>query len=271
MNNNLTQLFEIQKALRKAGYPDYKRVSKEIAEFVKDEKDLKKVLNNIKKDKPWEYICGYTEFYTIPIRVNQNVLIPRIETEKLVGMAIQEFKDKKFDVVVDIGTGSGCIIIALVKSLMLPSIHKEDIEGTEFIATDKSIKALKVARKNIKEHELNRLIKTRKTDTIDKLNLKDKKVLLLANLPYIPKEQYEKLDKSVRDYEPRGALEGGRSGNKYYKRLADEIQKRDMKSFTLILETEESIIKETKDIFAEYDPKVIKDINNKDRFLLIRG
>jgi release factor glutamine methyltransferase len=271
MNNNLTQLFEIQKALRKAGYPDYKRVSKEIAEFVKEEKDLKDVLDNIKKDKPWEYICGYTEFYTIPLKVNQNVMIPRIETEKLVGMAIQEFKDKDFDVVVDVGTGSGCIIIALVKSLMLPSIHKGDIENTKFIATDKSIKALKVARKNIKKHELNDLIKTRKTDTIDKLNLKDKSVLILANLPYIPEDQYEELDKSIKEYEPKGALDGGRSGNKYYKRLVDEIEKRDMKNFTLILETEESIIEDTKDVFEKYNPKVIKDVNDKKRFLLMRG
>jgi release factor glutamine methyltransferase len=267
--NNLTQLFEIQKALRKAGYPDYKRVSKEIAEFVEEEKDLENVLDNIKKDKPWEYICGYAEFYTFPFKVNQNVMIPRIETEKLVGLAISEFKDNDIDTVVDIGTGSGCIIISLIKSLQLPSINKEDIEKTEFIATDKSIKALRVARKNIKEHELKDLIKTKKTDTIKKLNLKDKNVLLLANLPYIPEEQYEELDRSVKKYEPKGALEGGRSGNKYYKRLADEIEKSEMKSFTLILETEESIIEETKDIFEEYNPQIIKDINDKERFLIM--
>jgi release factor glutamine methyltransferase len=269
--NNLSQLFEIQKALRKAAYPDYKRVSKEIAEFVENEKDLQSVLENIKKDKPWEYICGYTEFYTIPFKVNQNVMIPRIETEKLVALAIQEFKDKEFDTVVDIGTGSGCIIISLVKSLILPSIHKGEIKDTEFIATDKSIKALRVARKNIKEQDLQDNIQTKKTDTIKKLNLKNKKVLLLANLPYIPEKQYKELDKSVKKYEPKGALEGGRSGNKYYKRLIDEIKKSNLESFTLILETEESIIDETKDIFKEYKPEIIKDINDKDRFLLMRG
>lgn len=268
--NNLSQLFEIQKALREAGYPDYKRVSKEIAEFVEEEKDLKEVLDNIEDDKPWEYICGYTEFYTIPFKVNQNVMIPRIETEKLVGLAIKEFKERDFDAVVDIGTGSGCIIVSLIKSLELPSID-EELKNTEFIATDKSIKALRVARKNIKEHELKEKITTKKTDTIKKLKLKDKKVLLLANLPYIPEEQYEELDESVKKYEPKGALEGGRSGNKYYKRLVDEIEKADMEGFTLILETEESIIEDTKDIFEKYDPKIIKDINNKPRFLFMKG
>lgn len=269
--NNLTQLFEIQKALKKAKYPDYKRVSKEIIEFVEDEKDLKKVLDNIKKDKPWEYICGYTEFYTIPFKVNQNVLIPRTETEKLVGLAIQEYKEKDFDTVVDIGTGSGCIIISLVKSLNLPSIHKGKIDNTEFFATDTSVKALRVARKNVKEHELKDTIKVRKMDIIKKLKLEDQNVLLLANLPYIPEEQYEELDKSVKKYEPKGALEGGRSGNKYYKRLVDQIEESGLKSFTLILETEESIIKDTKDIFKDYSPKIVKDIYDKDRFLIMRG
>lgn len=269
--NNLSQLFEIQKALKEANYPDYKRVSKEIAEFVEDEKDLKDVLDNIKRDKPWEYICGYSEFYTIPFKVNQNVMIPRIETEKLVGLAIQEYKDKDYDTVVDIGTGSGCIIISLVKSLMLPSIHEGKINNTEFVATDKSVKALRVARKNVKEHELKEKIKVRKMDVINKLNLEDKRVLLLANLPYIPQEQYEELDKSVKKYEPKGALEGGRSGNKYYKRLIDQIKDSNMKSFTLILETEESIIDDTKEIFDEFEPEIIQDINEKDRFLIMRS
>jgi release factor glutamine methyltransferase len=269
--NNLSQLFEIQKALKKAKYPDYKRVSKEILEFVKDDKDLKKILDNITKDKPWEYICGSTEFYTIPLRINPNVLIPRIETEKLVGLAITEYKENKFDTVVDIGTGSGCIIIALVKSLMLPSINKEEINNIEFVGTDNSVKALKVARKNVKDHELTGLIKIKKMDIIEKLNLDDKKVLFLANLPYIPEEQYKKLDNSVKKYEPRGALDGGLSGNKYYKRLLEQIKEKKMKSFTLILETEESIITETKDLFKEFKPQTIKDIYDKDRFLFMRG
>jgi release factor glutamine methyltransferase len=268
---NLSKLFEIQKALREAGYPDYKRVSKEIAEFVKDEKDLKKVLDNIKKDKPWEYICGHTEFYTIPFRVNQNVMIPRIETEKLVSLAITEVKNKKFDTVIDIGTGSGCIIISLIKSLQIPSIYKENFKKIEFIATDKSIKALRVAKRNIKDQNLENFVNVKKTDTIKKLNLDNKTVLLLANLPYIPQNQYEELDKSVKKYEPKSALEGGENGNKYYKKLADEIENTKMKEFILILETEESIIKDTKKIFNKYNPQIIKDINNKDRFLVMRS
>lgn len=269
--NSLTQLFEIQKALKEVGYPDYKRISKEIAEYVKNDKDLKKVLNNMKKDKPWEYICGNSEFYTIPFEINQNVLIPRIETEKLVALAIQKFKDNDFDTVVDIGTGSGCIIISLVKSLLIPTIYKKEIKDTEFIATDKSVKALRVAKKNIKKHELNNLIVVKKTDTINNLSLKGKKVLLLANLPYIPKEQYDKLDKSVKKYEPKSALEGGKDGNREYAKLLEEIGKSSMKNFTLILETEESIIETTKKLFKKYSSRIVKDLNDKKRFLVMKG
>lgn len=269
--NRLTQLFEIQKALKEVGYPDYKRISKDIAGYVENEKDLKKVLNNIKEDKPWEYICGNAEFYTIPFAINQNVLIPRIETEKLIALAIQEFKDETFDTVVDIGTGSGCIIISLIKSLLIPTIYKKEIKDIEFIATDKSVKALRVAKKNIKKHELSDLIMLKKADTIKNLTLRGKKVLLLANLPYIPQDQYEKLDKSVKKYEPKSALEGGEDGNREYAKLLEEIGKSSMKNFTLILETEESIIDKTKKLFNKYSPHIVEDLNGKKRFLTMKG
>jgi release factor glutamine methyltransferase len=268
---NLSQLFQIQKALKKVKYPDYKRVSKEIAEFVDSDKKLKKVLDGIKKDKPAEYISGSAKFYTFTFKVNQNVMIPRIETEKIVAMAIKEFKDNDFDTVIDVGTGSGCIIISLVKSLMLPTIHKGDIDNTEFIATDKSIKALRVARANIKNFKLDNKIESKKMDLIKKLELDGKKVLLLANLPYIPTKQYEKLEKSVKKYEPKGSLEGGKTGNKYYKKLLEQIEEKNIKKFTLILETEESILNKTEAIFKEYDSKIVKDIYDKDRFLVVNS
>ena len=268
---NLSQLFEIQKALKNVKYPDYKRVSKEIADFVDSDKKLKKVLDNIKKDKPAEYISGSAKFYTFTFKVNQNVMIPRIETEKIVAMAIKEFKDGDYDTVVDVGTGSGCIIISLVKSLTLPTIHKGGIKNIDFIATDKSIKALRVARTNIKRFNLDKKIECKKMDLIEKLDLEDKKVLLLANLPYIPTKQYENLDKSVKKYEPKGALEGGKSGNKYYKKLFEQLREKKIKKFTLILETEEGIIKKTKAIFKDYDSKIVKDIYDKERFLIVRS
>jgi len=267
--NNLSELFYIQRALRKAKYPDYKRISKKIAEFITSRKDLKKILEQIKQGKPWEYICKSVEFYTIQFYINQNVIIPRIETEKMVNLAIKKFKKEHFDTVIDIGTGSGCIIIALVKSLMLPSICKKDLTKTKFIATDSSGRALNVAEENIKKHNLLNIIKIKKTDLIKRINLKNKSVLLMANLPYIPQRQYERLDESIRKYEPKSALEGGVDGNKYYKKLSEQLRTRTFKNFTLILETEESIIEETKKIFNRYNPIIVKDIYDKNRFLIM--
>jgi len=268
---NLQKLYDIQKVLNDAKYPDYKRVSKEILDYVKDEKQLQKILKEIKKYKPWEYIRGSVEFYALEFKINKNVLIPRIETEKLVSIGIQEFKDKKFDTVVDVGTGSGCVIISLVKSLMLPTIYKGKIKDIKFVATDIDNKALPVVKKNIKEHQLNEVIKAHKADLISKLKLEGKNVLILANLPYIPTAQYKELNESVRMYEPKIALDGGKDGNKYYRKLAEQLAKSKLKSFTLILETEESIIQETQKIFKKYKTQVIKDIQEKDRFLIVRN
>ena len=252
-------------------YPDYKRVSKEISDYVQDENQLQKILREIKKHKPWEYIRGSIEFYALEFKINRNVLIPRIETEKLVSLGIQNFKDNKFDTVIDVGTGSGCIIISFVKSLMLPSIYNGKIKNIEFIATDSDNKALSVAKRNIKDHNLNEKISVHKADLISKLKLDDKNVLILANLPYIPTAQYKKLDESVRIYEPKIALDGGKDGNKYYKKLAEQLSKSKLKRFTLILETEESIINETEKIFKKYNTQVIQDIQEKDRFLIVES
>lgn len=268
---NLKQLFKIQTLLKKLKYPDYQRISKEITSYVKNEKKLDKILEKIKLGKPWEYIRGQAEFYTLNFKVNRNVLIPRIETEQLVGMAIQEYKDNKFDTVIDIGTGSGCIITSFVKSLQLPSINTKSINNTKFLATDISQKALNVTSENILKHKLEKKITLKNTDLLKDIILKNKSVLLLANLPYIPTEQYKKLDRSVKDFEPKLALEGGDDGNLYYQNLYKQLKGRKMKNFTLILETEESIVKETQKIFKEYKTTIVKDIYKKDRFIVVRG
>jgi release factor glutamine methyltransferase len=267
---DLQQLYEIQKSLKDVGYPDYKRISKEIEEYTKDEKELSEILTEIKKKKPWEYIKGSTEFYTLEFKVNKNVLIPRIETEKLVSLAIQEFKDEEFDTVIDVGTGSGCIIISFVKSLLLPTIYTKDIDGVEFIATDISSKAIVLAKRNINLHKLKDIIQIHKMDLISKLNLKNKKTLILANLPYIPTQQYKNLDDSVKKYEPEIALDGGNDGSRYYKDLLKQIKESKLKNFTLIAETEESIIKDTEKIFREYKTTIVKDLNEKNRFVIVR-
>lgn len=269
--SNLSQLYEIQKALKEVNYPDYKRVSKEIIQYVHSEKQLKKVLKNIKKDKPWEYICSRAEFYTLDFIVNQNTLIPRIESEKIVSLAIEKLKETDFDTVIDVGTGAGCIIVSLVNSLKIPKIYKKKLKETSFLATDSSSQALKIARKNAKKHGVDKSIKFKKTDLLKGIDLDRKKVLICTNLPYIPTKKYKKLDNSVKKYEPKMALDGGKDGNKYYKRLYKQIIDSGLKTFTLILETDGDIIKDTKKIFKEFSTMIVKDIYDKERFLIVSG
>ena len=269
--HNLSQLFRIQKILRSLNYPDYQRVSKEIATYAEDEKKLEKILRQIKTRKPWEYIQGQTEFYTLTFKVNRGVLIPRIETEQLVSTAIQEYKEKVFDTVVDVGTGSGCIIISLLKSLQLPSIFSGNTKKTNFLATDISQKALNIAKDNIKKYKLGKRINLIKSNLIKDIDLNKKSVLVLANLPYIPTEQYRNLNKDVKSFEPKLALDGGKDGNKYYKELFKQIEESKYKNFTLILETEPSILKNTQDIFKKYKTVILKDTYKKDRFIIVRS
>lgn len=267
---NLKQLFKIQKTLKTIKYPDYKRVSKDILDFVKTENQLDKAIKDLNSGKPVEYITKKAEFFTLEFNINNSVLIPRIETETLVSIGIQEFIDNSFDTVIDIGTGSGCIIISFLNTLQLPKYNK-DISKTTFLATDIKQRALKIAKGNIKKYKFEKTINTILTNLIEDIDLKEKKVLLLANLPYIPTKDYEKLDSSVKDFEPKSALEGGKNGNKYYKELRQQIKSKGMKSFTLILETESSIITSTQKIFKKYKTEIVKDCFEKDRFVIVRG
>ncbi|MCD4811599.1 peptide chain release factor N(5)-glutamine methyltransferase [bacterium] len=268
---NLKQLFRIQRTLKKLNYPDYQRISKEIAAHVKGGKKLDKILNEIENGKPWEYVHGQTDFYTLTFKINRGVLIPRIETEKLVSLAIKEYKKNKFDTVIDVGTGSSCIIVSLVNSLQLPSIFSGDISNTRFLATESSQKAINIATTNIKNHKLKKVVTLTKGNLIKGINVKKESVLILANLPYIPTEQYKVLEPSVKNFEPKSALDGGKDGNKYYRELFKQIKERKCKNFTLILETETGIIKDTQEIFKEYTTAIVKDINDKKRFIIVKG
>lgn len=268
---NLKQLFKVESLLKDLNYPDYKRISKEILDFSKNDIQLTHILLELKTGKPWEYIHGETIFYTLLFKINHNVLIPRIETEQLVSMAIKEYKEKDFDVVIDIGTGSGCIITSIVSSLKIPTINTKPISKTTFYATDISKLALKIAEKNLKKHSLEKTIKLVKGNLLSDIDISKKSVLITANLPYIPTNQYQKLDKSVKNFEPRIALDGGDDGNKYYMELYNQIKQSKVKDFTLILETESSIIKDTKQIFKKYKTTTSKDSFGNPRFLTVRG
>ncbi len=251
MSKEIKILYNIQAVLKRCGYFDISRISREILDYV-NEKDIsiESVLQQLESGKPWEYICNRAFFRDREFFVNENVLIPRIETEQIVDIAKDNLDGIKN--IVDVGTGSGCIII---------SLYKELGDKFNYIGIDVSKKAISVARQNDKSGS----IKFIQGDLLEKIDI-DTPTLYIANLPYIPKDMYEKLDRSVKDFEPKIALLGGIDGLKYYKELIKQIK--DVNSI-LIMEVEPSTIADLKGLTHNFDLHIYKDVLGKDRFVLI--
>lgn len=268
MNNELKDIFIIQKVLKASGYYDISRISKEIYDFSEgDESKLENILQRIKSQEPWEYICNKCEFYNSTFFVNNNTLIPRIETEELVNIALEEVKNNPlpFRDIVDVGTGSGCIIISLKKELPLNN-------DLTYYATDISPDALDIAKANEETVLHSKEIIFVNTDLIENLDIK-KDVLFLANLPYIPTDQYNTLNNSVKEYELRNALDGGKNGLRYYEILFSQIEEKGIKQATIICEIEPSTLRNMKELILQkfHNPtiSVKNDQFNKQRFVLI--
>lgn len=256
MNNDLKTVFQIQKILKDCGYYDISRGAKEVLDYSNNKHiSIDKILSRIKNNEPWEYIKGSGEFKGNTFSLDSSTLIPRIETEYLVDYAIKELSNNSYTSVVDVGTGSGCIIISLVKEL------GED--RYKYIATDTSKDALSIAKQNETSILGKNIINWINTDLIKDVEIRND-VLILANLPYIPTPQYLKLDDSVKNFEPRTALDGGENGIKYYEELLKQIKDKKLKG-KAIFEIEPS----TLSYFEDQNPLILKDQYERDRFILI--
>ncbi len=157
--------------------------------------------------EPLQQIVGETEFFGLRILVDENVMVPRPETEVLVEQAIKRWKPG-YKKILDIGTGSGCIAVALAMNLPECSVDAVDI----------SEKALEVADKNIELHGL----AGRVTPLLGDLFSKGEKSydVIVSNPPYIPTAEIDGLMPEVSRYEPHLALDGGGDGLQYYRKIA---------------------------------------------------
>lgn len=265
MSNELKILYSIQLVLKETGYFDISRISKEILDFSrKEDIDLEKILKRIQKNEPWEYIRGSTDFLGYPFIVNRNVLIPRTETEQLVTIA-KEFLDKNnsYTHIIDVGTGSGCIIISLAKILCGRNKYK-------FTGIEDNKRALEVARENSVLHKVNEKIFLIRQNLLSATKIEGD-TLIIANLPYVPQHIYKRLDKSVKDYEPKRAIVGGADGLKYYKKLLKQVSNKNHlgRKITLLIEIEPSTIGNLIDLLEDKNFKIIKDFRGRERFVLI--
>jgi len=151
------------------------------------------------KNEPMAYIFGEKEFWSKNFNVNKDTLIPRPETELLVDKLVTTFKDKNISIL-DIGTGSGCIIVSLLSSL-------NQSVGT---GVDISKKAIFMAKKNVTRYKLDHRIKLFNKSFE---NIFDKKFdLIVSNPPYIERKAIKNLSEDIKKYEPRMALDGGNDG-----------------------------------------------------------
>ena len=151
------------------------------------------------RKEPVAYLLNKKEFWSIKFNVNKDVLIPRPETEILVESLVKYYKGHD-PFILDIGTGSGCIIISLL----------QELKKSKGVAIDISNKALKIAKKNSKDLNVFKRIKFVKTSICNFNSFKFD--LIVSNPPYIARHQLKNLDVGIKKFEPKIALDGGNDG-----------------------------------------------------------
>ena len=203
------------------------------------------------KGKPLSYVLGNTDFYGYEIKVDERVLIPRPETEELVSEVLKVVKNT--DKVLDLCTGSGAIALVINKK-----------SGASVTATDISEAALEVAKENFKQFDA--AVETRLIDLYG--DLSEKFDIIVSNPPYIKTEEIDTLDKEVKDYEPRIALDGGEDGLDFYRRICEGAKQRLNEHGKLFLEAGYGEAEEIKKMLEnDFNVEIIKDISGIDRII----
>ncbi len=154
------------------------------------------------RHEPLQYIIGETEWFGLTIKCDARALIPRPETEIVVERSLELIKSTPHPRVADIGTGTGCIAIAIALSRRDAAVF----------ATDLSSGALQLAEENIELHRMSARIELRQGDLLSPLMIEPAFDLIIANLPYVRESEWPGLMTEVRDHEPHGALVAGEDG-----------------------------------------------------------
>jgi release factor glutamine methyltransferase len=222
-----------------------------------DLKNITHVVNELKQHKPLAQIIGVWEFFGISIKINEHTLIPRPETEELVQLIMNENSHPAS--ILDIGTGSGCIAIAL----------KSNFLKTEVYALDVSKEALKIAKSNAMTNKLEIIFN--KQDIL-KWEDQDKEYdVIVSNPPYITQKEKTLMNKNVLDYEPHLALfVENDTPLLFYNAIAEFAVRHLAKNGKLYFEINEFYGNEVKCLLSNKKFKninIVKDINEKDRIV----
>ena len=222
-------------------------------------KKFNSLLFRRKKKEPIAQILGFKYFWKYKFVVDKTVLTPRPETEHIIEEALKIIPFKKTLNILDIGTGSGCIIISILK-------ERTKCRGT---AIDISNKALKIAKTNAKLHQLENKIKFININ-IDKFRT-NKYDLILSNPPYINNVDYGRLEDDVRLFEPKPALSGGIDGFRELKKIIKKSSKLLKENGNLIIEIGDNQKNHSVKILRKngfYIRKICKDLSGKDRCII---
>ncbi|RQO33851.1 peptide chain release factor N(5)-glutamine methyltransferase [Chryseobacterium sp. KBW03] len=228
--------------------------------LIDDEEKLCHLVSELKTGKPYQQILGETEFYGMKFFVDENVLIPRPETEELLEIAIKEIQGSPFKFqgvkILDIGTGSGII----------PLVLKKYFPEAEVSSIDFSEKALKTARKNADYHQLE--IKFIHADYLN-FDLIENYDIIISNPPYIGIDEEVEIADSVKEFEPKMALFSPTADALiFYRKIAEDAKNHLNKNGFLFLEINQKLGPETLELYHYFsNAQLLKDLSENDRFI----
>ena len=216
-------------------------------------KKIKRIVSQLKKNKPIQYILEECVFFDLKFKINSSVLIPRPETEELVKWILKD----EFKSMVDIGTGSGCIAISIAKNKNV-NTHAIDISNA----------SIQLAKKNAEFHGVN--INFLNIDILTE-NINNKVDIVVSNPPYVLKKEKKHMNKNVIDYEPEIAIfVDDNNPFVFYKIIAKKAKKILNRNGKIYFEINESYSAEVIKILKYYgyvNIKLKKDINDRDRMI----
>lgn len=222
---------------------------------------LRRGLQRVAKREPVQYVLGQWDFRKLTLKVDRRALIPRPETEQLVDLVLKspQVKEVPKPLVVDVGTGTGCVILSLARELR---------DGV-FVGLDISAEALSLAKENAVLTGLDDRVLFAESDGCGEFDPASVDVLV-SNPPYIPSKVVDGLDAHIREHEPRLALDGGPDGLDVYRNLlldAVMVLKPGGGVFLEIGHDQGSVLRDLLEEYGFTNVSVSKDYSGKDRFV----
>ena len=224
-----------------------------------DYKKFRELISDRIKYKPIAYLIGEKSFWKYEFKINSKVLIPRPDTELIVEQVLKIYKNKPKIKFLELGVGSGCLILSILK-------ERKDFLG---VGVDLSEDCINICKINAIKLRVQNRLKLFKTD-IDNFNL-GKYDLIVSNPPYIKKLDFKKLNKDVTNYEPKLALDGGLDGLSKIRKVIRKSSELVKLSGKLVIEIAHDQRKMVKKILKENGfvvNKIVKDLSKNDRCII---